>query len=756
MNKNTSFRLQFTATLFCSLLLAACGGDNGAQGPSGPDGSPGAPGPTGPAGTYTGIPITSADNINVSWSDFSLSGDALTVTVVLTNDLDQGLAGLPAANIRFALAQLSPGINGSSSQWHSYILRSSNGVADAQGTTETGSSGTWVDRGDGYYDYTFANNLSAYSGGPVFDPLKTHRVAVEVRTDSNGFMAVRVPANNGPQDFIPAGGAPTFTRLIVDNDTCNACHDNLAFHGGGRVDINYCVVCHNPNSTDEDTGNTVDFKVLIHNIHSARPDYDIVGYGNSLHNWGDLHWPQDTRNCQTCHEEIDTNTPQAGNFKSVPSRAACGTCHYDDGLPGNGQHEFAIEDGVHPAGFNFTDDSQCVDCHGPNATVTNPEGRLVQILVAHEIRTKTVGEKFKFNILDISGTEPGGFPVVTFSVTDPTNGNAAYNIHTDAPFTVCAGGASRMSIDVAWDTRDYHNSGLAGGINVNGLPIQINPLAACGGASTDNTDGTFTVTSTVAIPDDASGTAAVIIEGHPAVDAYEDGSVDRIAVTNAIAYAPITGTAAVARRAVVDINKCNDCHNQLSLHGNNRTDRPEVCVACHNPNMTDASKRVNPAGACVVQFGTDDQTIDFKRMIHGIHASHEIGQTFDVCGYGNSAHSFDVHFPGKIANCEGCHIAGTYYPVDPSKVNGTTVDANDPTTPTDDRVISPNTAVCSTCHLSLAASNHMLQNGGDFDATKAADNSLVSSSIETCGVCHSAGRIGDVKEVHKVDTYKYN
>jgi hypothetical protein len=50
----------------------------------------------------------------------------------------------------------------------------------------------------------------------------------------------------------------------------------------------------------------------------------------------------------------------------------------------------------------------------------------------------------------------------------------------------------------------------------------------------------------------------------------------------------------------------------------------------------------------------------------------------------------------------------------------------------------------------------MLQNGGDFNATKAADNSLVSSSIETCDVCHAPGRIGDVKAVHKVDTYKYN
>ncbi len=69
--------------------------------------------------------------------------------------------------------------------------------------------------------------LTDYPAGPVFDQNKTHRVGIEIRTNRGGFLPENLPANNAPFDFVPAGGAPLFTRLIVDNDTCNACHDKL-------------------------------------------------------------------------------------------------------------------------------------------------------------------------------------------------------------------------------------------------------------------------------------------------------------------------------------------------------------------------------------------------------------------------------------------------------------------------------------------------------------------------------------------------
>jgi OmcA/MtrC family decaheme c-type cytochrome len=144
-------------------------------------------------------------------------------------------------------------------------------------------------------------------------------------------------------------------------------------------------------------------------------------------------------------------------------------------------------------------------------------------------------------------------------------------------------------------------------------------------------------------------------------------------------------------------------------------------------------------------------------MIHAMHASGETGVPYDVCGFGNSAHTFDFDYPGNINNCEGCHAQGTYFPVDPSAVLGTTVDAGpDLLTPIDDTVISPNSAVCSACHVSSLAAEHMMQNGGDFTATKAADSTLISSGVETCELCHGEGRSADVEAMHHVRDFPLN
>ena len=70
--------------------------------------------------------------------------------------------------------------------------------------------------------------------------------------------------------------------------------------------------------------------------------------------------------------------------------------------------------------------------------------------------------------------------------------------------------------------------------------------------------------------------------------------------------------------------------------------------------------------------------------------------------------------------------------------------------------MSANARASSTCHVSGLAREHMIQNGGDFAATKAADSSLISSGVETCQLCHGEGRSADVKEVHGVDEFQFN
>ncbi|WP_405242803.1 OmcA/MtrC family decaheme c-type cytochrome [Lentisalinibacter salinarum] len=737
--------------LFSAFLMWGCEGDDGAPGPQGPQGEPGTSGPPGPSAPPSSntVPVDSAERINIEVTEVTVpaGGGAPTVELRLTDDLTRGLTGLPAGDIRFVLAQLSPPPAGSgrSAEWQSYVTRDDGGVPNVQATTETATAGTFTDNSDGTYTYTFAQALTAYPAGPAFDATKTHRLGIEIR----GQAPI---SSNGIFNFVPAGGAPTFTYDVVDNDTCNACHDILEFHGGPRTDVTYCVTCHNPSSIDGNTGNSVDMKRMIHNIHVGRDGYVVIGFRDTVHDYSDIEFTQDVRNCQTCHEESDADTPEASNWRLVANRAACGTCHYDVDGAGDADDDWAIEEGEHPPGINFVDDSQCLDCHGPNSNTTNPEGELVRTAEIHKIPALEASDDFVYNIEAVRNVVTGGLVEVDYSITDPSG--TPYDLDTDPAFTNCGNRASRLEVLIAWTTDDFTNSDNG---NQNASPISLNALGAdvgCGTGTDADGDGIYTVAASTPIPAVLGGsqTLAVAIEGHPAGDFDGDGNyTDRVPVTNAIDYFGIDGVDAVPRRNAVAIEKCDECHKQLSLHGNNRTDVPEVCATCHNPNATDINRRVADSD-CVTVLGTDDQSIDLKNMIHGIHAGN-IG----VCGFGNSDHPyFDVVYPGRLNNCEGCHEPDAYYPVDPGEILGTTVDANDPATPIDDVVVSPNSSVCSSCHTSDLAREHMVQNGGDFNATKAADSTLISSGVETCNVCHGPGRSADVGEVHGVGEFQFN
>lgn len=726
--------------------FAGCAGEDGvvgAAGAAGPAGPPGLPGPP-PAGPAIGN-VSGALEIVPLITGVSVGTGRPIVSFRLTDENGQMRQGMTPSQIRFTIAQLLPGTGGRSSQWRSYVTRTDNPVAGFPGTTpqvqanaEQATSGTFTDGGNGTYTYQFAQDITAVPGVP-YDATLTHRVALQIAS---------LPADsNAAYTWQPASGATTglFSREIVDDGTCNACHDRLQLHGGGRRDIQYCVTCHNPGSTDAQSGNTVDMTVMIHKIHhgaglpsvAAGGSYYIVGFGNSVHDYSGVRWSQDIRNCQTCHDENDAGTPQAQNWRLVQNAAACGSCHDNVNF---------VTGAGHAAGAAA--DDGCALCHGPNATLYDGTLRVTE---AHRQPVREAAGRYRFNILAVTDTAPNQFPSVRFSVTDPTSNNAAWNIHTAAPFTDCGFGVSRLAVDIGWNTADYTNAGTGASP---AQPISLNPLAGCGGASVNNGDGSFTVTSAVAVPATQTGTLVAALEGHPSflADTNGDGINERVAVTNAFRYAAVTGTLA-ARRQVVDLGKCNECHNQLSLHGNNRTDSIEVCVACHNPGATDINRR---AGACATALGTDDVSIDMKSMIHRIHAGGATGVPYEVCGFGNVPHTYDFAYTGALNNCEGCHRTDTYYPVDTTVVNGPTVDAVDPALYTDDVAVSANASVCGGCHVGAAAAGHMRLNGADYNAGKDAGGRLVSSSLETCTLCHGPGRISDVKEVHNVAFFRFN
>ena len=160
----------------------------------------------------------------------------------------------------------------------------------------------------------------------------------------------------------------------------------------------------------------------------------------------------------------------------------------------------------------------------------------------------------------------------------------------------------------------------------------------------------------------------------------------------------------------------------------------------------------------LAQPGTlDDQAIDFKVMVHAIHAGAIAG--YKVCGYGNTGYDFShVRYPGRLNNCEGCHLPDTYYPPDSTVALATTFDAGDRSTPLGDVATTPATAVCSVCHPSQDARNHMLSSaaGGSVTAVKDAASRTPATAPETCATCHGPGKDADVKKVHGVAEFNYN
>ena len=789
-------RLACRVTLLAAaLMLAACAGSTGAQGPAGSTGAVGPSGPPGPSSTVSAIDVTTASQITATITKVQIpSSGQPVVEFTLADQNGVPLSGLPAADVSFAIAKLVPaGVQLNAfpglpapapllrSQWQSYLYNmvspaSSGGSSttpvvgstpEPQATVESGASGALVDNGNGSYQYTFKKDIAT---DPVvtYDPTLVHRVGLEIRG--------LAPANSPVYTFVPATGATSGFNAddAVDGNACLACHQQLAFHGGARTNVQYCVICHNPSSVDPSSGNTLDFPVMIHKIHMgvdlpsviAGTHYYIFGYQNAVSDFSDVVYPQTdlsnntaavsgsgTRFCATCHTPNDSNAPQSGNYQTVITAATCGACH--DNI------DFATGLNHGPGNLPATD-AECATCHGPSATLDN--GAL-QVAAAHTLPVDAAAAKFAFKILNVANTAPGNKPSVTLEVVDPTNNDAPYNIlSSQSPFQLAG---SRLVVDMAWPTSDFSNVGSASATASSGTPNQPVSINFQSGV-TDNGNGTFTATSPLAIPSTATGSGQMAVEGRAVValaNLTGSGTTNvQLGVTGVTADFPITDSTAVAPAQVVSITKCDACHHDLTVHGQNRTNNVELCEGCHNPDATDAGEHLAASGVCAPlgsAGANPEQPIDFKVLIHEIHASAATNSSgtlrypngVTICSFGAQPTTFKVAYPGNLEDCNACHVSNSYYPVDDSKVQGTTVVSNDRTTLTDDVVISPNAAVCASCHTSTTAKEHMIQNGANFNATKTASGALVSTSVETCALCHGPGGVADVKKMHDLANF---
>lgn len=678
-----------------------------------------------PQGEITGVAIDGGTGtVTISFKLFDSTNNLVPLPVGPGQTLTTN-------SIRFTIAKLVPGA-ASVNSWQSYINDTDEGEVQADYERANGG-GVFTDTGNGTYTYQLSFDITSVTnpltGDPiVYDQTLTHRVAMQVSDNvANAYL-----------DFVPDGSAVTTTRDIADNAFyCNDCHIKLGLHGGDRIQVEYCVTCHNPGSTDPESGNTVDFKVMLHKIHRGEnlPEVEAGGqYIVAGNDYSTVVYPQDIRNCTKCHDSANTATPDGDNWKNVPSTEACTSCH----------------DAPNPAEYPTF----------PNLTAT-------EIETAHEIPSKLAAAAFQYNLISVTDpaggkVDPGDLVKVTFSVTDPTNADAAYDIATDPAFTA-GGGNSRLAILIGWDSTDYTNTGSE---SDPAQPLSLNPLF---GGATDNGDGTFSVTSTVAIPAAVTGSGVAAVEGHPAGDYDGDGTYsDRVPVKNVFLNFAITDATAEDRRTVVDIANCDKCHDVLSLHGSNRTDEPQVCVICHNPNATDIEMR--PGGGVTGVDGKVEEAIDFKYMIHAIHAgaSDEYGfreNGIVVYGFGGSVNDFSgVRMPAgtdNLANCAGCHDSGTFeVPLDSNVLPTTILTEAKLADPDDDENITPTAAVCSSCHDDIDSKTHMTEQGGRFEFVEfapAAPSTTGESQAALCGPGPiSAQPAGHTESLNCCDCHGFN
>ena len=163
-------------------------------------------------------------------------------------------------------------------------------------------------------------------------------------------------------------------------------------------------------------------------------------------------------------------------------------------------------------------------------------------------------------------------------------------------------------------------------------PPPHGPDAVVGEGAGANGDGTFTYVTSDPLPDDAAGTWRVGLEAsHPVM---VNGHTEEEAVPNPVLDFSADGTAVVARRTVVSIANCANCHGtfskDFSVRGNVRN-QIEYCVLCHNVSETDFPVRSLMPGAARA-----DEPIDFKHVIHRIHTCVEQEtQPYIIYGFDN-------------------------------------------------------------------------------------------------------------------------
>jgi OmcA/MtrC family decaheme c-type cytochrome len=217
---------------------------------------------------------------------------------------------------------------------------------------------------DGSCLYTFKHAVPAKATGTYSIGVESRRTEI-LLPGTTSQVSVTYGAKNQVMSFSVDASPLEARRTVVATASCNQCHVALSVHGSLRNQTEYCVLCHNPSTTDLPVRPNatvladralppqgVNFNLLVHRIHTgenlpANRPFIVVGNGGSHNDFSDVRYPAmsptgavgDTRHCAMCHVGGSEQTLPTGKNPVVDPQgpinpilavaSACTGCHLD-------------------------------------------------------------------------------------------------------------------------------------------------------------------------------------------------------------------------------------------------------------------------------------------------------------------------------------------------------------------------------------------------------------------------------------------
>ena len=716
----------------CTLAFAmgGCEGDDGAQGPAGPQGPVGDTGPTGPQGE--GVSVTPLESCDVCHSEgsFASAPAAHAVTGVPTVSnvafLDVGGDLEVSFDLTFDGVAFADSIEVDSAYVHT-AADSTTISLDLEASPIPVASGALA----GEFTATIAGG-TALAGDAARFFLRLVNAAGTRAVVSGDY---------------PAAALPT----VVNDASCTSCHGpkGLEVHaafGYPGMEASECVVCHKDEAGIWAPGGVPRFEDsfvgIVHGVHNA---HDMPGgayfYGEDEF---DTTYPTYMTNCSVCHSEA----PQLAAANAMPvSGAGCLSCH--------GEMENASWDFSGGLDFHLTiADPLTHDCASACHEVDGAATNYVAVTDFHNGLTTgrggiifdgvdtavTVGALFDWQITGVEVVDEGANLAISWTASydgvgvDPCNDTAA------AGEPVFWAGEGDLTMYRSYAQGDDFIIGMSTSSPGQSVGVDL---------SVDNTAcaaGIATTTLPVDAVDAEKGRLA--LGGKPLVVSVLDpaATMEVRVPTPTYDFLVADGTAATARRAIVDTELCLGCHvGSLYQHGGDRVDNVDMCLVCHNAASNEKNVRVgmgvDPSEAYDGQVG---ETFEMKTMLHRIHSAGVDGQpaylvyrnrgiyafgpdesllpnwpgTGQQVVYGSDPefttnHNFHAPtYPRKLNDCLACHDAE--FTVIPKQTvsMAATVDAGSSVweDQSDDVLQGAATTACVTCHAGAASKGHAYQN----------------------------------------------